>query len=286
MSQDKGDKNGSGPSPERASSPPEGVDNEAADLHQQSQERPKDNSVDDTNEALTGNNNSEESDNSGHDTRNQHDSDSGSDEDEDESSQDEQDEDEEDDSGDEEEEEEPVLKYERPSGLLKTLFTGDVVSTTLIDESAAVFAMHSGAVHVLDPRTLAEKLSYRAHSASVLDVSIAEGGYVGSASMDGTVAIISLTDEKDRVKADFKRPVHSIALDPNYKTSKSFVSGGMSGNVVLSERNWWGNRVDTILYEGEDVIMSLRWFGSVLIWMNQKVCALQGFSTNRTSRLT
>jgi hypothetical protein len=171
---------------------------------------------------------------------------------------------------DESEDEEPILKYERPAGLLRTVFATDVVSTCIGDESAVIFAMHSGTVHVFEPTTLAEKLSYRAQTASIMDVAT-DGTYVASASMDGTVAVVSMADEKDRFRADFKRPVHAVALDPNYRSSKSFVSGGMSGKVILSERNWWGNRVDTVLYEGEDVIMSLHWFGTILVWMNQQV---------------
>lgn len=164
--------------------------------------------------------------------------------------------------------EEPRLKYSRISSLPKSLFSKDALSTVLITEMLFVFATHSGVLHLTKP-DFAPIRSFRAHRASILSLST-DGHYLASASMDGTVVIGSITDEKDITASDFHRPLNAVALDPNYKTSKIYVSGGMAGNVVYSERNWLGRRSDTNLHEGQDPIVSIHWIGNLIIWMSDQ----------------
>jgi hypothetical protein len=167
---------------------------------------------------------------------------------------------------DEEEIEEPKLKYSRLTDLPPAIFTSDALSTCLITENFFVFATHAGVLHITDTNLKLIR-SLRAHNASILGLS-SDGHYVGSASMDGTVVIGSVADPKDVTMANFHRPVQSVALDPNYKSTKAFISGGMSGQVVYSEKSWLGRRTDTILDEGEDPVISVHWIESILLWMN------------------
>lgn len=169
-----------------------------------------------------------------------------------------------------EEEEEPRLKYSRITSLPPTVFTSDALSTCLISETFFAFATHGGVIHLTDT-SLNLLRSYRAHRASILSLST-DGHYLASASMDGTVVVGSVTDAKDISAADFQRPVHSVAMDPNYKASRSYVSGGMAGKIIYSEKNWLGRRVDTILRESEETVIAVHWVGSLLIWVTDMVC--------------
>lgn len=187
-----------------------------------------------------------------------------SEEDSEESSEDE--EEDETESEEEEEEVEPRLKYSRITQLPKTVFTRDPVSTCLVADSFFAFATHGGIIHLTKPDFTLIR-SYRAHSASILGLAT-DGVYLASASIDGTVVIGSVNDAKDITASDFKRPVHSVALDPNYKSSKTFISGGMAGDVILSERGWLGQRSDTILQKSDDPVIAVYWLEGLIIWMN------------------
>lgn len=160
---------------------------------------------------------------------------------------------------------EPMLKYTKVIQLPPSIFK-DPISACLSTDTFLVFGSHSGVIHVtkLDFTIIQ---TYRAHKASVLALS-SDGTYIGSASLDGTVVITSILDKTEVLVKDFKRPVYSIALDPDYSVTKSFISGGTAGDVVLTERGWLGNLTDTVLDSGEDPVVSIYWIEDVIIWMN------------------
>lgn len=164
------------------------------------------------------------------------------------------------------EEIEPRLKYTKITQLPPSVFRKDLVSAVLVGDTFFAFATHGGVVHLLNPDFSLIR-SYRAHQASVLGLAT-DGTYLGSASIDGTVVIASVKDSADVTASDFKRPVHSVALDPNYKSTKAFISGGMAGDVILSERGWLGKRADTILQTSEDPVIAVYWLEGLIIWMN------------------
>lgn len=169
---------------------------------------------------------------------------------------------------DDEEEEEPRLKYSRILTLPRPVFNSDPVSTCIISDKFLVVATHGGYIHICQPDSLTTIRSYRAHSASVLALST-DGHYVASASMDGRVVVSSITDPTDIVASDFHRPVHTVALDPNYKSSKIFISGGMAGDVILSEKGWLGNRSDTVIQHSEDPVTAVYWLEGLIICLDE-----------------
>lgn len=193
-----------------------------------------------------------------------------SDESEDESGSSEESEEEEGEDSDEDDdpEVEPRLKYSRITTLPKPVFNSDPVSACILSETFIAVATHGGFVHIYKPDLVTSIRSYRAHRASVLALAT-DGFYVGSASMDGTVVIGSVADVKDISASDFHRPVHTLALDPNYKSSKVFISGGMAGDVILSERNWLGSRSDTVIQHSDDPVTSVYWIDSLIICMDE-----------------
>jgi len=85
---------------------------------------------------------------------------------------------------------------------------------------------------------------------------------------------------------DFRRPVRCVVLDPDYAKSSSrrVVSGGMAGQLVLSEKGissflffinisgWFGNS-ETTLHSGEGPIYAISWRGPYIAWANDVVCS-------------
>lgn len=182
-------------------------------------------------------------------------------------------------SSDEEEEEEPMFSYSRITRLPPTFFHKDAVSCVLIHESVYVFATHSGIVHLANP-DMTPLRTVRNHRASIVDISC-DGQYVATASIDGTVVILSITDTQDVTPASFNRPVHCVALDPNYKSTKCYLSGGTAGTVIKSEKGWLRGRKDTVLYESSSTVLAIKWCGTRAIW-----CTEEGIIVYDTSAST
>ena len=67
--------------------------------------------------------------------------------------------------------------------------------------------------------------------------------------------------------------MRSIALEPSFskRGTRSFVCGGLAGNLVPHEKGWLGRR-ETTLHHGEGLIWQVRWGGGALIaWANDLV---------------
>ncbi|KAJ7062940.1 vacuolar assembling protein VPS41 [Mycena amicta] len=167
---------------------------------------------------------------------------------------------------DEEEDEEPALKYERIGGALPDLLKKDSGSALFVSKGLMAMGTHGGFVHVLDLTGKRIK-SYKPHMASVIDICMDETAeWVATASLDGQIVIHSPAES---FAFDLKRPVRAIALEPNFakRTTRSFVCGGMAGNLILYERGWLGHK-DTILHTGEGPIWAVKWRGSLIAWAN------------------
>ncbi|KAJ8487764.1 hypothetical protein ONZ45_g14207 [Pleurotus djamor] len=176
--------------------------------------------------------------------------------------------DEDDDDDDDEEEEEPSLKYERIGGSIPDLFRKDSASGVAIANKVMAIGTHNGLVHILDLTGTRIK-SYKPHMASIVDITLdSTGEFVATASMDGQVVIRSLTSTES-YSFDLKRPMRTIALEPNFSKSgyRSFVCGGMAGNLVLHEKGWLGHK-ETTLHTGEGPIWQVRWCGRLIAWAN------------------
>ena len=88
----------------------------------------------------------------------------------------------------------------------------------------------------------------------------------------GQVAVYSLSNPETYV-FNMKRPLRTVALEPNFAKSstRSLVSGGMAGNLVLHEKGWLGYK-ETILHSGEGPIWQVRWRDNLIAWANDPVC--------------
>ena len=130
--------------------------------------------------------------------------------------------------------------------------------------------------------------SFKPHMASIADVAIDPlGEFVGTASIDGAscvfahlsptnvrlgqVAIHSL-NTPELYSFDHKRPMRSLALEPNFskRGTRSFVCGGLAGNLILHEKGWLGYK-ETTLHNGEGPIWHIRWRGALIAWANDLV---------------
>ena len=117
--------------------------------------------------------------------------------------------------------------------------------------------------------------------------------------MDGNVCVTSLVDPKDVVIRNFGRPIEAVALSPEYKSDRTYLSGGRAGSLVLTvggrigttsnstimgtssntTSGWLGtlglsgnNGKDTILHSGEGAISSIKWSrsGKYVAWANEE----------------
>ncbi|MCJ1477083.1 Vacuolar protein sorting-associated protein 41 [Lambiella insularis] len=123
--------------------------------------------------------------------------------------------------------------------------------------------------------------------------------YIATSSIDGNVCVSSLVDSKDVILRNFGRPVQTVALSPEYKSDRSYLSGGLAGNLVLTvggragtsstsnttggaaatASGWLGtiglgtnNGNDTVLHSGEGSISAIKWSlsGKYVAWVNEK----------------
>ena len=85
--------------------------------------------------------------------------------------------------------------------------------------------------------------------------------------------MFSITNPETHV-FNLKRPVRTVALEPNFAKSstRSLISGGMAGNLILHEKGWLGYK-ETVLHSGEGPIWQVRWRENLVAWANDLVCS-------------
>ncbi|EGU77993.1 hypothetical protein FOPG_12724 [Fusarium oxysporum f. sp. conglutinans race 2 54008] len=121
--------------------------------------------------------------------------------------------------------------------------------------------------------------------------------YVATSSLDGNVCVQSLVDMKDVQLRNFARPVQAVALSPEFKTDRTYLSGGLAGQLILTAgggpgrststttgtaaataSGWLGSMglggnsgKDTILHSGEGTISTIKWSlsGKYVVWLNE-----------------
>lgn len=115
--------------------------------------------------------------------------------------------------------------------------------------------------------------------------------------MDGNVCVQSLMDMKDVSLRNFARPVQAVALSPDYKNDRTYISGGTAGSLILTVNppqgrststtigtaaaaasGWLGSMglsnntgKDTVLHSGEGTISTIKWSlsGKYVVWLNE-----------------
>ena len=123
--------------------------------------------------------------------------------------------------------------------------------------------------------------------------------HIATSSIDGNVCVSSLVDTKDVMLRNFARPVQAVALSPDYKNDRTYLSGGLAGNLVMTvggragtsstsnttggavstASGWLGtiglgsssNGIDTVLHSGEGIISMIKWSltGKYIVWVNE-----------------
>ncbi|KAF2200975.1 hypothetical protein GQ43DRAFT_481105 [Delitschia confertaspora ATCC 74209] len=130
--------------------------------------------------------------------------------------------------------------------------------------------------------------------------------HIATSSIDGNVCVSSLVDPKDITLRNFSRPVQAVALSPEYKSDRAYLSGGLAGELILTTgvqagvrtnantnhasaaaQGWLGaiglgghSGRDTILHSGEGTISMIKWSlsGEYVVWANE-----QGIRIMRTN---
>ncbi|KAJ9647000.1 Vacuolar protein sorting-associated protein 41 [Coniosporium tulheliwenetii] len=122
--------------------------------------------------------------------------------------------------------------------------------------------------------------------------------YIATSSIDGHVCVQSLVDSKDVMLRNFARPVQTVALSPEFKSDRSYLSGGLAGSLILTTggragvsanantnspaaaaSGWLGSiglgsntGRDTVLHSGEGSISTIKWSltGKYVVWVNEQ----------------
>ncbi|KAH8726644.1 vacuolar assembly protein-like protein [Phaeosphaeriaceae sp. PMI808] len=233
---------------------------------------------------------------------------------------------EDDDDEDDDADEEPKLKYSRlTSSLLPIYRNGDATSTFMVAGDKMIIGTHNGNIHAINIPSFQSLRTYNAHpSASVTALSVSpllpsqpfipSGSpnksrqpqvpsipsnqiYIASASIDGHVCVSSLVDPKDVTLRNFGRPVQAVALSPDYKSDRSYLSGGLAGELIhtaggqigvrsnantssasQAAQGWLGaiglgsnGGKDVVLHSGEGTISGIKWSlsGKFVAWANE-----------------
>ncbi|KAL1923384.1 uncharacterized protein VTP21DRAFT_8364 [Calcarisporiella thermophila] len=186
--------------------------------------------------------------------------------------------------GEYEEDEEPKFKYQRLMGNgLQELLKKDAASVLTVTDRFLALGTHWGTVSILDFEG-DEIKKFACHSATVNDLSIdAAGEYVASASVDGKVVINALYSD-ELATFNFRRPMKSVALDPDYRTTKQFVCGGMSEQLIMNEKSWLGQTKGRVLHSGEGPIYAIEWRKHFIAWAND--LGVKIFDTRSNQRIT
>jgi vacuolar protein sorting-associated protein 41 len=77
----------------------------------------------------------------------------------------------------------------------------------------------------------------------------------------------SLVEHKDVQVRNFARPVQAVALSPDYKNDRTYVSGGLAGNLVLSVGGRAGT-ISTSTTTGTAAAAASGWLGTIGLGTN------------------
>lgn len=184
------------------------------------------------------------------------------------------DDDSDDDEDDEDDENPPYFKYKRITELPPRFLNNDQISTCYSNSEFLIFATHSGILYICDTHFKPIKL-FKAHTSSIFSIDY-DGEYFATCSMDGTVLIglfkgenneLTINDS-DLIKFNFKRPIYSISLHKPYSKTKGFFTGGTSGDLIYSTKNWLNQRTDTIIDSNNGYITMIESLNDLLVYSN------------------
>lgn len=122
--------------------------------------------------------------------------------------------------------------------------------------------------------------------------------YIASASLDGHICVASLVDPADVTLRNFSRPIQAVALSPDYRNDRTYLSGGLAGQLVVTidgkagakaqanlsnaaatASGWLGaiglgsnSGKDTLLHSGEGSISAIKFSRSTkyVAWINER----------------
>ena len=122
--------------------------------------------------------------------------------------------------------------------------------------------------------------------------------YIATSSIDGNVCVASLIDHNDVQLRNFGRPIQAVALSPEYRSDRNFLSGGQAGSLILTHggqvgksanatttgaaaaaSGWLGSiglgadtGQDRVLHSGEGIINTIKWSltGKYVLWVNEQ----------------
>lgn len=122
--------------------------------------------------------------------------------------------------------------------------------------------------------------------------------HIATSCIDGHVCVSSLIDVNDVVLRNFSRPLRTVAISPEFKYDRAYLSGGLSGDLVLTTGGRIGvkqnanfnkataaasgflgsiglssdNGKDVVIHSGEGSISLIQWSlsGRYVVWINEQ----------------
>ncbi|KAL1987868.1 hypothetical protein VTN96DRAFT_1852 [Rasamsonia emersonii] len=154
-------------------------------------------------------------------------------------------------------------------------------------------------IHVKSPSGSLRGGKSKGPQQPVLPATPSNSIYIATSSIDGNVCVASLVDPKDILLRNFGRPVQAVALSPEYKSDRTYLSGGRAGQLILTvggrigastnsttlggaaaaASGWLGSiglgtntGKDTVLHSGEGAINTIKWSlsGKYVAWVNEE----------------
>lgn len=174
------------------------------------------------------------------------------------------------DASDASDDEEPMYNYVAIGWSARDIFARDTLSACAVSAEHIALGMASGMIYVLNKDGLLHK-GFSFHTAAVQQIVLdTTGTFVGSAGLDGCVAIASL-HTSEQYRFDFPRPMQALALEPHFgqRSSRAFVCGGMGGALIYREKRWFGHK-ETVLHAGEGPIWAIAWRDRWIAWANDR----------------
>ena len=173
------------------------------------------------------------------------------------------------------------------------------LAVTKLDAANKLASEYRGSPRPSTPNSHAESPSARTPQQQPVPLTPSNLIYIATSSIDGNVCVASLTDPKDVQLRNFGRPVQAVALSPDFKTDRSYLSGGLAGSLILTvggrsgtssksttaggaaaqASGWLGSiglgtntGKDQVLHSGEGAISTIKWSlsGRYVVWVNEQ----------------
>lgn len=165
---------------------------------------------------------------------------------------------------------------------LQDVLIKERITAAHIETNAIILGTEQGFVHVM---SFAGQLikSFKAHDRPVNDVSVDNHGLIiASCSDNGTVVVHTIGPDEDKENViHLSEPLKVVCVedDNSSKRDKSFIVGGLSGQLTHHRTVWFAQK-NVILFQGADsAVTNISWRGNLVAWSDATQVRIMDIST-------